>query len=99
MSTLSQLCKIINRQRLNTMASYDTLNVSALLEQIEAVAKNPPSDVVGDDSTRRKLRDAARNLSVALETPADSVHRIAHLVQLMLPGSTEPVHSALFHID
>ena len=77
------------------MASRDTVDVPALLNQIGALAKNPPKDVMGDDLVRRKLRDASYNLSIALESPADSVNRITYLVQLLLPASAEVVHCVL----
>ena len=56
------------------------MNISALLEQLESLTKNPPAHVIADDSIRIKLRDAARDLSVAMESKGDTVHRIGSLV-------------------
>jgi hypothetical protein len=56
-----------------------------LLQQLEILTKNPPRDVLADDALRRKLRDAARNLSIAMETPGDTVHRIGSLVVNLSP--------------
>ncbi|MCJ1245385.1 hypothetical protein MMC30_002589 [Trapelia coarctata] len=61
------------------MASPSTLDVSALLRQVETITKNPPSTLLADESARRKLRDAARNLSIAMEAPGDTIHRIGTL--------------------
>ncbi|KAL8996039.1 MAG: hypothetical protein Q9169_004351 [Polycauliona sp. 2 TL-2023] len=50
----------------------------SLADHLESLALSP-HPVLGtqDDSLRRRLRDAARNLSLALEAPADTIHRIA----------------------
>ncbi len=68
------------------------MDPSALVQQLEILTKNPPHDVLADDAVRRKLRDAARNLSIAMETPGDTVHRIGSLVvnlSLQLRGLTK----------
>lgn len=56
------------------------MDISALLQHLETLTKNPPGDLLADDVARRELRDAARNLSIALETPGDAATRIGGLV-------------------
>jgi hypothetical protein len=56
------------------------MDPSSLLQQLETWAKNPPRDILTDEAVRPKLRDAARNLSIAMENPGDTVHRIGFLV-------------------
>ena len=51
-----------------------------LLEWLEVWTNKAPSDIQLDDSIRRRLRDASRNFSIAMETPGDTVHRISSLV-------------------
>ncbi len=51
-----------------------------LLEWLEAWTHGVPGGVTSDDSMRRRLRDAGRNFSIAMETPGDTIHRISSLV-------------------
>jgi hypothetical protein len=68
------------------------MDPSSLLQQLEAWAKNPPRDILADEAVRPKLRDAARNLSIAMENPGDTVHRIGFLViQPPSPSLSYPV--------
>lgn len=53
---------------------------NGLLEWLEAWTNEVPASVTSDDSIRRRLRDAGRNFSIAMETPGDTVHRISSLV-------------------
>ncbi|KAL9099171.1 MAG: hypothetical protein Q9187_009536, partial [Circinaria calcarea] len=45
-----------------------------LIAQLESVGKNAPKD----DSSRKKLYDAARSLTIDLELPGDTIQRIAY---------------------
>lgn len=51
-----------------------------LLEWLEAWTNEVPAGVATDDSIRRRLRDAGRTFSIAMETPGDTIHRISSLV-------------------
>lgn len=53
---------------------------TALISRLEYLTKNPPEHVLADSSVRRKLREAAKNFSIALEMPGDTVHRIGNTV-------------------
>jgi hypothetical protein len=53
---------------------------SDLANKLESLAANCET-VLQDDATRRRLRDAARNLSIALEMPGDTVHRVMNTVR------------------
>lgn len=61
-----------------------SIDASVLLQQLEELTKSPPSHVMSDDKLRIQLRDAARNLSIAMETEGDTIHRITSLVGTML---------------
>ncbi|KAI1759503.1 putative sterigmatocystin 8-O-methyltransferase precursor [Hypoxylon sp. FL1150] len=51
----------------------------ALVEKIEAIIKEPQAILdLQDDALRRKLREAGRKLSLAMEAPGDTVHRISN---------------------
>ncbi|KAI1120532.1 putative sterigmatocystin 8-O-methyltransferase precursor [Nemania abortiva] len=58
----------------------------ALAERIENVINLPdPIANVGDDNARRRLREAGRKLSLAMEEPGDTMHRINNTpLQLVL---------------
>lgn len=51
-----------------------TPDVSALIAQLESVGKNAPKD----GSSRKKLYDAARSLTIDLKLPGDTIQRIAY---------------------
>ncbi|EER29453.1 sterigmatocystin 8-O-methyltransferase precursor, putative [Coccidioides posadasii C735 delta SOWgp] len=54
-------------------------DVVALSERIETVLSNPQAVTdLQDDGLRRRLRDAGRKLSLAMEAPGDTIHRIAY---------------------
>lgn len=54
-----------------------------LAEGLEGLLEDPAFDPAAlDYSTRRRLSEAARKLSLATEAPGDTVHRIAHTVRL-----------------
>ncbi|KAI2613378.1 putative sterigmatocystin 8-O-methyltransferase precursor [Hypoxylon sp. NC1633] len=61
-------------------------DVQALLEKIEGVIDNPQvACTVQDDSIRRRLREAGRKLSLLMEAPGDTIHRISNTpLQLVL---------------
>lgn len=53
----------------------------SLIEKIEAVIKQPQAILdLQDDAIRRKLREAGRKLSLAMEAPGDTVHRVSNTV-------------------
>lgn len=49
--------------------------------RIQELLKRSFEEIFEDDASRRILRDAARNLSHAAETPGDSMHRIGNSVR------------------
>ncbi|KAI1499972.1 S-adenosyl-L-methionine-dependent methyltransferase [Biscogniauxia marginata] len=54
-------------------------DANVLAEKIEAVISNPELiTALPDDAIRRRLRDAGRKLSLALEARTDAIHRIAY---------------------
>jgi hypothetical protein len=54
--------------------------VKALIAKLEQFTNAPPKDI--DDSTRIQLREASKNLSIAVEIHGDTVHRIGNSVRL-----------------
>jgi hypothetical protein len=62
------------------MAQITADEASALVAKLESLTNNPPSEILKNDSLRRKLREASKNLSIAMEKPGDTVHRIANYV-------------------
>lgn len=53
--------------------------IMALTERIEALVKDPQTVTeLNDDPLRRRLREAGRRLSVALETSGDTAHRVIY---------------------
>ena len=53
----------------------------SLADNIESLIETPQAITgLADDSLRRRLREAGRNLSLAMEAPADTIHRIAWAV-------------------
>lgn len=61
------------------------IRIEALIDSRKAIIG------LQDDSLRRRLRDAGRNLSLSMEAPTDTIHRIAWAVSLRTKPS-----SALF---
>jgi hypothetical protein len=55
-----------------------TEEIQALITKLEHFTNVPPQDI--DDSTRIKLREASKNLSIAVEIHGDTVHRIGNSV-------------------
>ncbi|KAF1993495.1 S-adenosyl-L-methionine-dependent methyltransferase [Amniculicola lignicola CBS 123094] len=53
-----------------------TEEIETLIAQLEHFANAPPEDI--DDHTRRNLREASKNLSIAVEMHGDTVHRIGN---------------------
>ena len=76
------------------VASVDAL---LLLQQLEELTENPPSHVMNNDKLRIKLRDAARNFSIAMETEGDTIHRIKSLVYY--PRIPHGIASLCFRTD
>lgn len=54
--------------------------IKTLTAQLEHLTNFPPHDI--DISTRIKLREASKNLSIAVETHGDTAHRIGNSVGL-----------------
>ncbi|KAI0409172.1 S-adenosyl-L-methionine-dependent methyltransferase [Xylaria palmicola] len=69
-----------------------------LAEGLENLLEDPAFDPEAlDYSTRRRLSEAARKLSLATEAPGDTVHRIAH-IPFQLPLALIGVESGLFDV-
>ena len=51
-----------------------------LANKLESLAERPHPGVTADSSVRMRLREAAKNFSIALEMPGDTVHRIGNAV-------------------
>jgi hypothetical protein len=63
------------------MASNQEYDLLALTEQIEAIAANAQrGNHPQNDSIRRRLGEAGLKLSLAMEAPHDTVHRIGNTV-------------------
>jgi hypothetical protein len=55
-----------------------TQEVEALIAKLKTFTDAPPQNI--DNSTRIKLREASKNLSIAVEIHGDTVHRIGNSV-------------------
>jgi hypothetical protein len=55
--------------------------IEALIAKLKTFTDAPPQDI--DNSTRIKLREASKNLSIAVEIHGDTVHRIGNSVCLI----------------
>jgi hypothetical protein len=64
------------------MSSLTVEEVTALIAKLESLTKNPPSSILSNDSLRRKLREAGKDFSIAMEAPGDTVHRIGNTVNI-----------------
>lgn len=53
-------------------------DAKALIAKLEQLTNAPQNDL--DDSTRIKLREASKNLSISLEMHGDTMHRIGNAV-------------------
>ncbi|TGO15190.1 hypothetical protein BTUL_0043g00450 [Botrytis tulipae] len=53
-----------------------SLSPESLVSALETLASNPPASVLGNHVLKTKLRFAARDLSLVLETPADALARV-----------------------
>lgn len=63
------------------MASISTEDAIDLTGKLQALLQDSEKVSASlNDDTRRKLSEAARALSIALEAPGDTVHRILHSV-------------------
>lgn len=60
-----------------------TKEVTTVSTYIDVIQQSLPSHGSTDD--RKKLREAAQKLALALETPGDTVQRIAHIVSYSRP--------------
>ena len=56
------------------------IDVASLVKQLRAVKASD----LQDEAARKSLFEAARNVTFALESPGDSVQRIAYIVSLAL---------------
>ena len=87
------------RYRLSQKSTYDTLSVNSkaklhnadqdvptLAKEIQELSSRIPSDSdeLIDDELRQQLREKTHKLSLALETPGDTIQRIAYLVIIPL---------------
>ncbi|GAP85020.2 putative sterigmatocystin 8-o-methyltransferase protein [Rosellinia necatrix] len=73
-------------------------DAAALAEGLESLLEDPTFDPETlDHSTRRRLSEAARKLSLATEAPGDTVHRIAHS-SFQLPLALIGVETGLFDV-
>lgn len=55
-------------------------DINALIAKLEQFTDAPPQNI--DDFTRIKLREASKNLSIAVEIHGDTMHRIGNSVGL-----------------
>ena len=55
-----------------------TQEAEAFVQKLESLAEAPPSALLEDESLRRRLREASRNLGLSVQWPSDSVHLIAY---------------------
>lgn len=60
------------------MAQMTAQEAAALIARLESLASNPPREILLDDSLRRKLRESAKNFSIAMEMPGDTIHRLGN---------------------
>ncbi len=61
--------------------SFGVDEARVLVEKIEAINSNPHAvSELQHDGMRRRLREAARRLSYAMEEPGDTINRLAHTV-------------------
>ncbi|KAI1372862.1 putative sterigmatocystin 8-O-methyltransferase precursor [Hypoxylon crocopeplum] len=70
----------------------------ALAAKIEAIIDNPQfSEEICDDTVRRRLREAGKKLSLSMEAPGDTIHRISN-TPLQLGLARIGVETRLFEI-
>lgn len=62
-------------------------DVTNLCEQLDALRENIPKE----ESSRKRLMDSARELSLALETTGDNVQRLIYIVSASLVTSQATV--------
>ena len=62
---------------------------TSLLRQLENLGEDA-KDIVADTGLRRKLYEATQKLSLALETPGDTIQRIAYTVRELLVMRCRP---------
>ena len=87
------------RYRLSQKSTYDALSVNSkaqlhnadqdvptLAKEIQELSSRISSDADEpiDDDLRQQLREKTHKLSLALETPGDTIQRIAYLVSRIL---------------
>lgn len=63
------------------MSQLSVEDAETLLSKLESLTNDPPSELLKNDALRRKLREAAKNASIALEIPGDTMHRITNAVR------------------
>jgi len=60
---------------------FNQEDIAALAEKIEAIVDSPQFVTdLQDDALRRRLREAGRKLSLAMEVVGDTTHRICKTV-------------------
>jgi hypothetical protein len=55
--------------------------IKDIIAKIEKFTDAPPTNI--DNSTRIRLRETSRNLSIAMKIPGDTVHRIGNTVRVL----------------
>ncbi|KAL8784363.1 MAG: hypothetical protein Q9213_004015 [Squamulea squamosa] len=72
----------------------------SLADNIESLIGSSQTIIsLQDDSLRRRLRDAGRKLSLAMEAPTDTIHRIAYALGLARVGVDVRLFEILSHND
>lgn len=62
--------------------SIDPQEASSLIQKLEAIIADPDAILsLKDDTIRRRLREAGRKVSIAMESAGDATHRIANTVR------------------
>ena len=56
----------------------DETNIAALVKQLQGIKASD----IKDEESRKALFEAARNAAFTLESPGDSIQRIAYIVRL-----------------
>jgi hypothetical protein len=63
------------------MAPITVDEAVGLVERLEALATDPSAEILQNDALRRKLREAGKNMSFAMEIHGDTIYRIAYSVR------------------
>ncbi|KAI0013792.1 putative sterigmatocystin 8-O-methyltransferase precursor [Xylariaceae sp. FL0662B] len=79
--------------------AFEVDQAKELAEKIEAIVNNPHiiSGLQDDDAVRRRLREAARKLSLSMEAPQDTIHKLTK-TPLQLALARIGVETRLFEV-